>query len=71
MAGGEVGAGGAVVVVGGDDGIVRADLEHVLGVLLRPAVDGEGVVAAVNGPPVLQIRLERRLHLPVLHQILH
>lgn len=64
---GEVGAARAVPGVGrADDGVVRADLEHVLGGLRRPAVDGKRVDLRVHGPPVAQIRLERGLDLPVL-----
>lgn len=61
---------GAVVLVGGDDGVVRPDPDHGLGRLGRAAVDGKCVCLGVHGPPVGDGRLERGLDLPVLDQVL-
>jgi hypothetical protein len=49
---------------------VRSDLEHVLSSLRRPSVDSKAVVIMVDGAPILQVGLERRLNLPVLDQVL-
>lgn len=70
VAGGEVGVLGAVVLVGSNDSVVGANLEHMLRALRRLAIDGEGVVGGINGPPVLEAGLERGLDLPVFDQVL-
>jgi len=48
----EVDVGGAIVLVGGYDGVVGADLKHVLARLGRAAVDCEAVVGGVDCSPV-------------------
>ena len=60
----------AVVLVGLEDGVVRADAEHVLARLRRAAVDREGVGRRVDRAPVRQVDLVARLDLPVLDQLL-
>lgn len=70
VAGVEVVAHGAVVLVGLDDGVVGAHLEHVLARLRRAAVDAERVLGPVDRAPVGQIGLERGLDLPVLDELL-
>lgn len=67
----EIRRGRAVVFVGGDDGVVCADLEHMLARLRWAAVDGEAVVVVVDCPPVLEVHLEGCFDLPVLDQIFH
>ena len=61
---------GAVVFVGSDQGVVRADPENLLARLRRSAVDRQRVRRPVDGAPVAEVRLERRLDLPVLDQLL-
>jgi hypothetical protein len=59
--------GTVVVVAGPDDGVVRADRHHVPGRLRGPSVDREGVGrGGLDGAPVGQVDLVRRLDLPVL-----
>jgi hypothetical protein len=70
VAGVKVGAHGAIELVGLEDGIVRADLEHVLACLGGPAVDREGVRRRVDGAPVRQVRLVAGLDFPVLDEFL-
>lgn len=60
-----------VVLVARDDGIVGADLEHVVSGLRGAAVDREGVDRPVYGPPVVEVRLVRCFNLPVLDELLH
>lgn len=57
---------GAVELIGFDDGIVGAHVEHVLACLGRTAIDREGVVGHVDGAPVFEFCLVGRLDLPVL-----
>jgi len=48
---------------------VCADLQHVLGSLCWPSIDGEGVLLVINRSPVLDICLEGSLDLPILDLI--
>lgn len=70
VARGKVRVPGAVVFVGGDDGVVSPDPDHGLGRLGWAAIDGKCVRLGVHGPPVGDGRLERGLDLPVLDQVL-
>jgi len=70
VAGGKVGVLGTVVLVRSNDGIVRADLQHVLTRLRWSAIDREAVILVVDGAPVLETRLERGLDFPVLDEVL-
>lgn len=70
VARGKVRVPGAVVLVRGDDGVVRPDPDHRLSRLGRAAVDGKRVCLGIHGPPVGYGRLERGLDLPVLDQVL-
>ncbi len=53
-----------------DDSVVSPDLQHVLGSLRGPAVDCEGVVRMIDGPPVRKVGFERSLDFPVLDEVL-
>ncbi len=62
----------AIPLVGSsNDGVVGADLEHVLTSLGWAAVDGEGVVFSIDRPPLSKLGLVRGLNLPVLDEVLH
>lgn len=58
----------AVVLVGLNDRVVSADVEHVLAALRGSAIDGEGVVGYVDCAPVFELGLVGRLDLPVFDQ---
>lgn len=53
-----------------DDSVVSPDLQHVLGSLRGPAVDREGVVRMIDGPPVRKVGLEGSFDFPILDQVL-
>lgn len=53
-----------------DDSVVGPDLQHVLGSLRGPAIDREGVVRMINGPPVRKVGFERSLDFPILDEVL-
>ncbi len=54
-----------------DNSVVSPDLQHVLCSLWRPAIDREGVVWMVDGPPVRKVGLEGSLDFPVLDEVLN
>ena len=62
---------GVVILVLPDERIVRPDAQHVVAVVLRPAVEGEGIGRGVDGPPVIQRCLEGGLDFPVLDEVLN
>jgi hypothetical protein len=61
----------AIVFVGGNESIVRANLGHVLCGLGLLSIHEEPVLAGVDCAEILGIGLERRFNLPILDQILH
>ena len=70
VAGCEVGIRRAVVLIGFDDGVVSANIEHVFRGLGTASVHSKGVVLVIDGSPVLQTRFEGCFDLPILDQVL-
>jgi len=58
-----------VVLVGRNDGVVRANFEHVFTGLWRPTIDGEGVTGLVNSAPVADRLFKTCFDLPVFDQV--
>lgn len=48
----KIGRGRVIVLVWKNDGVVCANLEHLLGSLRLSAMDGEGVLVVVYSPPI-------------------
>lgn len=59
-----------VVLVRGNQRVVRAHFEHPFSVFRRATVERHGVDGGVDGAPVVEAHLVGRFDLPVLHEIL-
>lgn len=71
VARGKVGSLRAIVVVGRNDCIISAHVEHMRRRLRRSTVYGECVVVFINCAPIIQVGLERRFYFPVFDKVLH
>lgn len=60
---------GVIVLIWRDNGIVCANLEHVLSGLRRPIIDGESVFGGRDGAPVGDLGFEGSFYLPVFDEI--
>lgn len=66
----EIIIGGIVVRARREEGIVRADFQHVFAAQRGPAVQCEVVCLVVDGAPVREVGLEGRFDFPVLDEVL-
>ena len=69
MAGAKIQVLRIIVLVRGDERIVRADAQHVVSILGRTAVCGECVAGVVDGAPVCEGGLEGCFDFPVFDEV--